>query len=177
MGKLISIGCRARVGKDTIANFIIPILEKNQKYVIHRTSFVKKARDYVADMFPNLKDTDESKDEYREAMISVVKGTLAIDELAFTKDLVKQVKESPDNNIFIVPDLRRFSEYKYCKDHLSDDMFTIRVDRGEKVDMFGEGDMDDDKFYDLIIDNNGTLEELEEKSKDIVNTLIGELYE
>jgi hypothetical protein len=176
MGKMICVGCRKTVGKDTTADYTIPWLES--KYTIIRTSFVGEARDYVSKVFPQFSDNAGNKDEYRDAMISVVKATLDIDELAFTKSLVRRVQESSEDTLFVVPDLRRNSEYSYCKDQLGDSMITIRVDRGEKVDAFGEGDMDDDKFYDLIIDNNGTLEELEEKSKEVVNLINGvKVYE
>jgi|SaaInlStandDraft_1057018.scaffolds.fasta_scaffold27537_2 hypothetical protein len=173
MALLIQISCRKRTGKTTFANMLIPQFEKSGFKTIH-TSFVEPARKYVAKVFPDCPDTDENKDEYREKMIAICKATLDIDELAFTKSLVELVKNTPDDTIIFAPDLRRRCEYDYVQEQLVDESITIRIDRGEipKENSFGEGDMDDDNLYDMIIDNNGTLEELNLRSQIVYQELM-----
>ena len=166
MALLIGIGARKRTGKDTFANYMTPWLLKANK-LVKKISFVEPARRYVKEVFPDCPDTDENKEEYRKRMIAVCKATLDIDPLAYTKSLVTEVKKLPNDCIVFAPDLRRRSEYDYVKKHLPDQFISIRVDRGEidKEASFGEGDMDDDKLYDILIDNNGTLEELNFKAQ------------
>ena len=173
MGILVAIGCRKRTGKDTFAELLIQEIKTiNKTYDIHHSSFIQSARDYVATLLPDLvAHEDERKEEYRAVIIDIVKPILEKDELAYTKHLVKFVKES--NAIVVVSDLRRYSEFKYCKDELGDSMVTIKVERDliNQETSFGEGDMDDREHYDAIVLNNGTVIDLLNDAKEITNKL------
>lgn len=158
---LIAAGCRKRVGKDTFANFLMPHLVPYGN--VTKRSFVEGARKYVAEMFPDVPDNDENKENYRNVMIPIVKATLSQDELVFTKQLVRNFKNAPDNSVFLVPDMRRRIEFDYMRKEIKDQFISVRVDRGEiEEGNFGEGDMDDVP-YDFVMDNNSTLEAFESK--------------
>lgn len=167
---LIAIGARKRTGKGTVAK-LLKAYSKNPLAIIDY-SFIQLGRDYVRKLLPDLVENEENrKEEYRQVMIDVVKPILDVDSLAYTKELVTMVNDT--NAIFIASDLRRLCEYEYCKEHLSNMCKFILVEnpRIEKVESYGEGSIDDHSLWDVVINNDGTLKDLEYKVLQVVRDL------
>ena len=166
---IIMIGARKRQGKDTFADMLKNHLLRPSK----KMSCIQHARETMVKLFPILsmsKDTDD-KDKYRETIISIVDACLKTQELCFAIDLHNRYQLQSD--IFIVPDLRRKCEMDFFKGYLKEEAIFILVDnpRLEKVDSYGEGSIDDHELWDYVVENNGTLEDLESKAKVIAREI------
>lgn len=141
-------------------------------------SCIQYARDMVQDLFPILagtKDSDEKEHQYRDLIISIVDSCLKVSEDCFAIDLLNKytLNAVSSGHSFIVPDLRRKCEMDLFREHLPQDSVFILVDnpRVEKVDSYGEGSIDDHDLWDYIVENNGSLEDLEKKAKKVANDL------
>lgn len=144
----------------------------------NQISFIQPAREFVDNVFYNLSREDKDSGEgltYRQAVINIVDTTLKMDKDAFIKRVVEEVKSVGDDFVIIASDFRRLEEYEYLKKELGDNFVTVRVDKGEKVESYGEGSIDDDKYWDMIIDNNKDLENLQASSKKLWELIKGKI--
>lgn len=92
----------------------------------------------------------------------------------WVKRLINDVKRTNNKSAFVmnfvISDLRFCSEVEQLKAAFGDNLVTVRVNRFDtnpSADA-SENDLNDHKF-DIVIENRGTLEELENKVKEILN--------
>jgi hypothetical protein len=170
----IAIGNRKRMGKDTFADMLSRHLYTKTK----KMSCIQYARDMVSDLFPVLacaKDSDEKEHQYRDLIISIVDSCLKVNEKCFAVDLHNRynLNKVSQNKTFIVPDLRRRCEMDFFREHLPNESVFILVEnpRVEKVDSYGEGSIDDHYLWDYVVENNGSLEDLNNKAKMVAREL------
>lgn len=87
--------------------------------------------------------------------------------------LIKDVKCAQDSGnvqTFVISDLRFRSEVEQLKAAFGDSLVTVRINRFDtnpSADA-SENDLNDHKF-DIVIENRGTLEELDNKIKELLN--------
>ena len=178
----IFIGCRKRTGKDTVAKMLLEYGRANG-IDIFKESCISHARRTMIDLIPQLKNTDDKDKKtingrsYREILIKLVDPILKIDELAFAKNLLKSIEEFHEENfrdfqVFVVPDIRRKSEVDFFRNQLKDKSYFVCVDKNIQKDnnAYGEGFLDDYN-WDMIINNNGTLEDLEKSVIPLINII------
>jgi len=177
-------------GKDTVASFLEKHL-KARNFSVGRASFAFPLKRVVARMiFGNtsretmekiefFKNRDEPLFVYGKKyttmrkVLQYVGDNLReeIDEDIFVKK-TKAIVEESKSDFFIIPDLRFTNELEHFIDGI-----IIRVDRDEvKTDDDHKSETEvalmDDDCFEYIIDNNGTLEELEAQVEKIVFELI-----
>lgn len=197
MGILVGIGCRKRTGKDTLSDMLMNNiadyvskenenleygedgLPTNEVFIgYNQISLIQPAREFVDNVFSSLSREDKDSGEgltYRQAVINIVDTTLKMDKDAFIKRVVEEVKSVGDDFVIIASDFRRLEEYEYLKKELGDNFVTVRVDKGDKVESYGEGSIDDDKYWDMIIDNNKDLEHLQTSSEKLWELIKGKI--
>jgi hypothetical protein len=83
---------------------------------------------------------------------------------------VKRAMEQIDFHPFsVISDLRYKSEVKQLRDKYGSSLLVVRINRFEKSESVDPSERDLDDFqFDIVIENKGTLEELEEKVKVLV---------
>ena len=82
-----------------------------------------------------------------------------------------------DNCKFVISDLRYGSEVQQLKEAFGENLITVRVNRFDTNPSSdaSENDLNDHKF-DIVIENRGTLEELNEKVDSLLRFIHG-IYE
>ena len=168
---LIAIGSKSRIGKDALADILIRLLRKTPFQAYTRISF--------------------SEPVYRIASLIQIQTGKKVEKnvplLQFVGDGLKEVFNDPalwvpeaeekvkgaklQGNSVIITDLRYKEEWDMVKKHK---IITLRLNgerRGEyKGDPNHKSEVDlDDEKWDFIIENDGSLEDLEEKAKGFLN--------
>jgi len=175
--QIILIGGKARSGKDTIADFMYDLLEKEGKKVckIQIGQYIK----YYATKYFGWDGKEETKP--RDLLLKL--GTEIIREKIdpdFHIDrLIQDIRVlSYFYDYFIVSDVRLPNEIEKPKDNF-DNVVTIKMERysdelnSRQKSHITEIALDDYDGFDFIVKNDGTLEELEEKTKDILKKIGG----
>ena len=166
-----------RSGKDTIADFMYDLLEKEGKKVckIQIGQYIK----YYATKYFGWDGKEETKP--RDLLLKL--GTEIIREKIdpdFHIDrLIQDIRVlSYFYDYFIVSDVRLPNEIEKPKDNF-DNVVTIKMERysdelnSRQKSHITEIALDDYDGFDFIVKNDGTLEELEEKTKDILKKIGG----
>ena len=175
--QVILIGGKARSGKDTIADFMYDILEQEGKKVckIQIGQYIK----YYATRYCGWDGREETKP--RDLLLKI--GTEIIREKIdpeFHIDrLIQDIRVlSYFYDYFIVSDVRLPNEIEKPKSNF-ENVCTIRMERysdelnSAQKQHITEVALDNYDGFDFIINNDGTLEELEEKAKDILKKIGG----
>ena len=175
--KIYGIAGKARSGKDTIADFMYDLLEKEGKKVckIQIGQYIK----YYATKYFGWDGKEETKP--RDLLLKL--GTEIIREKIdpdFHIDrLIQDIRVlSYFYDYFIVSDVRLPNEIEKPKDNF-DNVVTIKMERysdelnSRQKSHITEIALDDYDGFDFIVKNDGTLEELEEKTKDILKKIGG----
>jgi len=175
---IILIGHKKRQGKDTFAQLLIEELAfrgvKTRKF-----AFADAMKDIVADMFDIDRNTldyyknkpervvfDSQITDFRKLLQKFGSGKMKdIFGKSIWRDIV--IKQFDKDSVNIVTDFR-FPE-EYIKG-----AFTIKVDRGveNNDEHISEKALDNFKF-DYIVDNSGSLEDLNKEVKKVANLIIG----
>ena len=167
------VGGKARSGKDTISDFMQKELEKDGKKVcrLQVSSYIK----YYAQKYFGWDGSEETKP--RELLIELGTDIIRnkIDENFHINRLIQDIKVlSYFFDSFIVSDIRFPVEIEKVKENY-DDVITIKMIREsdelteEQKKNRTETALDSYDGFDYVVDNNGTLEELEQKGIEIVN--------
>ena len=175
--QIILIGGKARSGKDTIADFMSDLLEKEGKKVckIQIGQYIK----YYATRYFGWDGKEESKP--RDLLMKL--GTEIIREKIdpdFHIDrLIQDIRVlSYFYDYFIVSDVRLPNEIEKPKSNF-ENVVTIKMERySDELNSIQkkhitEIALDEYDGFDFVINNDGSLEELEEKAKDILKKIGG----
>lgn len=184
----IAISGKARSGKDTSAKIIKKFL--NEKlFTVSKFAFADDIKIIAKVLFPQLTEDQLYGDSVnrdfticenttiRKLAQEIGKFGRNFDEDIWVKNTLYKVKTS---NAFckIISDLRFVNEYNLLKEN---DFKLIRIKRnidyGLNKDQYkdvSEVDQDNllDEQFDLVIDNNGSVYDLEAKLKHFIDTLI-----
>lgn len=178
--QIILIGGKARSGKDTIADIMINELKKQDKKVarLQVGQYIK----YYATKYFGWDGSEESKprDLLNKLGTDIIRNK--IDPDFHIDRLIQDIKVlSYFYDIFIISDIRFPVEIEKTCDSF-DNVITIKMKRESdelndaQKKHVSETILDNYDGFDYVIDNNGTLDELEEKAKGIL-TEIGDLDE
>lgn len=178
MTPLIFIICgKARVGKDTVGGFIIDYLKENNHKPV-RMAYAKYLKMYAIDYF-NWDGRDETKprDLLQELGTEIIR--LKMNKPNFLVNRVVEDIEILSNyfDSFVICDAREEKEITTLKEKF-DNVISIKVNR--EVDIltdkqkthYTETALDKYNEYDYIINNDGSLDELNEKVVLILKELI-----
>lgn len=177
----IAISGKIGSGKDTVSDMFVNI--SNNQFI--KTAFAKKVKQIVsilAGVEYDLTLSQEGKNSYIDIFnctLGELLQKIGTDVMRdnFDKDVwIKALLADIDNNKnYIISDLRFKNEANILKQH---GFILIRVNRiNNTVDTIrnreheSETNLDDYTDFDYIIENNSTLEDLENKVKNILNEI------
>ncbi len=176
--KIIMICGKARSGKDTLADYLIKELQNKKTCRIQISQYIK----YYAMKYFGWDGKDETKprDLFNKLGTEIIRNK--IDPNFHINRLIEDLEVlSYFYDTFIISDVRFPVEIEKVKEKYSN-VYTIKVQRdsnelteSQKKEI-SETALDNYTDYDYFIDNNGTLEELESKAKDLLKK-IGEANE
>lgn len=190
----IAISGKAKTGKDTVADFMLDYLFVNKNlHYMYVTAFADPIKKIAQNMFPKIADEVLwGPSENRNAIIPE-----AFDENGNTLTCRKLLldigkngrKYNPDiwiESIFdfldskkrdaqIIKDLRFKNEFKKCKEKGFILVRIVRPDNDYKSKDISEIDLDDvpDSKFDYVIVNNSSLNDLEKKTKEVIDLIVG----
>ncbi len=171
--KVIMICGKARSGKDTLADFIINHLENKKPCKVQIGQYIK----YYAMKYFGWDGEEETKP--RDLLIHLGTDIIRnkIDQNFYINRLVQDLEVlSYFYDTFIVSDVRFPVEIEKVKEKY-DNVVTIKIERdSEELNEsqkknITETALDDYNNYDYFINNNGTLEELENEAKNIIKKI------
>ena len=174
--KIIMISGKARSGKDTLADFLIKDLEEKNKKVckVQIGQYIK----YYAMKYFGWDGEEETKP--RDLLIHLGTDIIRnkIDPNFHINRLIQDIEVlSYFYDTFIVSDVRFPVEIEKVKEKYND-VLTIKIERestelteSQKANIT-ETALDSFNDYDIVIDNNGTLEELQEKATSIIQKVV-----
>lgn len=179
----IAISGKARSGKNTLAEQIIEILEQDCKTF----AFADPVKEIVMIMFPTsnpehlwgpsefrstlLPGTEFS---YRDLLLELGALGRRYCQNAWINATMSIVdKYLFDHNNAIISDVRFLNELQAVKEN---GFYTIRIIRPENsynIDDISEKDLDDvpDGEFDFVLVNDGSLEELNTKTRDLLHSI------
>lgn len=172
---LIALGHEKRVGKDTVADYLVNV------FGFTRVSFALKLKLIVKDIYPNLNEKQlfgDEKDMFdtmiemspRDAMIRV--GTTLrnhFGENVFVK-AVEQWLDKLDGLNVIVTDVRYPNEFEMIRARKGNLIKLVRKTTEEKIKHVSETGLQNAK-WDFVVENNGTKEELYETFTHVLDTI------
>ena len=181
--KVIMISGKSGHGKDTVAQMMKEILEKDNKRVliIHFADLVKHyARDYY--------NWNGQKDEAGRALLQKIGTTIMRTHYPtyWAEIIAKFISAANEWDCVIIPDLRFQNEFETICEH-NINCETIRIERynqdgtpyinpnmtEEQLNHVSETQLDDFAFN-WIIENRGSLEDLEDSIKLILEKIMKE---
>ena len=187
---ICGISARARSGKDTLANYLQDVF--NEKYnrrfklVAFAEALKKMCRENfdlsIEQLWGNAKEIPDKKykkmglGEYwtpREIMQEIGEFYRKIDYDFWVRTLDNYIESNKFKDV-IITDIRYINECRYVK---SKQGFLIKIVRDVDNKIHGsnhesETNLDNYRDFDLIISNNGTINDLKDASVNIVEALI-----
>lgn len=174
--KIIIVSGKARHGKDTICSYIKEVCEESNLKVIN-LSFGSYIKEYVKKI-TGWDGSEETKETVRSVLQQVGTEVVRdnIDENFFVKRLMDDIKVySYFFDIVTVSDARLVNEIEIPKS-VFENVVSINVIRTNFESNLSlteqkhrtETGLDNYNNYDYKIVNNGTLEELKQKVKDLI---------
>jgi hypothetical protein len=176
---LVLIGGKLKTGKTTSANYIQDKLSTLYPSLsVEHTAFAKPIKEIAYSVF----HWDGNKDEKGRRLLQVI-GTEAGRE--YNENIwVEYLENYILGNLFIpnimlVDDWRFPNEKEYFEKNFMFDVLTVKINRINNPALSEDGMQhisenslpEDQSYYDFIVDNNGSLEELHNKLDGIINHL------
>lgn len=172
---IIGIAGKAQSGKSTSGKIIKSLLETNKKVVSIRP-LAAKLKQICEDLFgwdgdKGLYYDDNGKliqDKGRQLLINVgtdkmrqVRPTVWVDYVLKHLNDFSYFEKKPD--VVIIDDVRFRNEVEKIKNSGADKIILIKIERDlqENIDDISEKDLDGYIGFDLVLENNETLEDLE----------------
>ncbi len=168
------ISGKARTGKDTVASIIKKnCVQKNLKHINLQFSF------YIKQYALKITDWDGSEETKPREFLQTL-GTEIIRQQIDSDFFIKRVDEdikvySKFFDIITISDVRLIDEIEYFRKNY-DSMISIHIKRDlEKTKENSvhqtEIELDNYNKFDYVIDNNGSLKELEDKVNEILKRI------
>ena len=169
-------------GKNTVCSLLDKILRRKW-YETQTVAFANPIKAVVCDAFNLI--SDEEYDLFKRSEFSILNRTVEgrhllrsfgmlmrhYDDMQFIKYVEQRIRMYP-NKITLISDLRFTNEIDWCI------MNKIPIIKVISDDTEADGHVSEvgipDKYCTFIIENNGTLRELEEKVSKVVETIIEE---
>lgn len=183
---VIGLSGKSGSGKDTITD-IIQKLTIKKDFIVYKNSFAKSIKDILVfnlGVFDNYKEIEKNKNSkdyipnftiYGEPMTTrqALQNIGEEFKKIFGKDIwIKSLKNNIGNDykynsiLIIITDVRFENEFDFVKNELGGKMILVTSPNSNNYEHISEKPIN--KEYDYIIENSGTLEELENKVKEIL---------
>lgn len=167
---IIMICGKARSGKDTLADFLYNNLENSKPCKVQISQYIKYyAMKYFGwDGSEDTKPRDLLNTLGTDIIRNKINPNFHINRLLEDLEVLSYFYDT-----FIISDVRFPIEIEKVKEKYKN-VTTIKIERNSdelnesQKSNVTETALDDYDDYDIKIDNNGTLEELEEKAKEII---------
>lgn len=160
MPKVILISGYAGSGKDTFVNFCLNTFHATDINNVKKYAFAKPIKDIAIKYF----GWDGKKDKKgRQLLIDIGQAGRKYNPDIWVDKTIKEI-ENDNPEIAIISDWRFKNEFeKMVKKFGRENVITIRVKRDgiKAVNDISEHDLDDFHKFDLMVENNGTLNDLE----------------
>ena len=187
----VLIGGLAGSGKDTVAKIMDLFLSENG-YIVKTYHFATKLKEIIAELEPlhnfyrengwdfSIDNLYKQKTPYSRTLMQVIGTELfrSIDRDIWARSLFSAVSSSSEYDrmsVIIIPDYRFSNEYEVAKRY-SEKVLRVGVVRqgldtsGECYKHSSETSLSNDD-YDYIINNNGTLAELQKSVYNLITKL------
>lgn len=167
-------------GKNTVCSLLDKILRRKW-YETQTVAFANPIKEVVCDAFNLI--SDEEYDLFKRSEFKILDRTVNgrhllrsfgmlmrhYDDMQFIKYVEREIRKYP-NKITLISDLRFENEIAWC---IMNDIPIIKV---ISDDTEADGHVSEvgipDKYCTFIIENNGTMKDLETKVQQIVDTII-----
>jgi phosphomevalonate kinase len=180
---IIFISGYARSGKDTVANTIIDLYGKNRCVQLAFADTIKEMASNIYQL--NIKFFHYPyKDQYipqiygtpRDLLIQLGYSKRNQDPFYWAKIVGTKIKNQP-GKIYIISDMRYQNEYKYFKIRFPMwKMITFRISRQSENSNDGSDPLITKMKFDHYIKNDGTLKDLRDKIKDVLDKHLHTTY-
>ena len=186
MKKVFLIHGFKRSGKDTIAKILQEELS-NSKII----SLASPIKNILQEMFgltteelETIKDKEtlfiysydeniiKKKNRFRHYIITLGQELKKINPYIWSEFVLQEIyKDINEYDYFVIPDVRFFEEeYMFLRRELPFDIITIKVKKnGIESDGTEPEKGIDDKYFDYVIENNGTINDLRKQVIRIIN--------
>lgn len=173
--KIVLIGGKARVGKDTFADYLYEELEKNGKKPVKMqiSQYIK----YYAIKYFDWDGEEETKPRELLQHLGTEIIRNKIDKYFHIDRLIQDIRVlSYYYDYFIISDVRLEEEIEKPKKEFND-VVSIKIERENDVltkkeqSHITEIGLDNYNDFDYIIENNGTIEELKNKAIDLLKEM------
>lgn len=160
MKKLFILNAYPSSGKDEFKKYVSTYIPT------YSTSIINEVKTFANDLYG-----ESVKDDERRKLLSEIENFLAeVYNIPYQLTSAKVDWFLKSNKEVMIIDVRKPHVIKELVDALGFETILIRRNKHHKAD--NDADMFvEDYEYDYIIENNGTLEELEEKAKEFVKNL------
>ncbi len=165
------ISGQARAGKDTAATTIGAIAaQHNLKQINLQISF------YIKEYAKRISDWDGSEETKPRQLLQHLGTEIIrnkIDEYLFIRRIDEDIQVYTNFfDVITISDIRLKAELDYFKNKYQDRVVVLHIVRGAKITEHNEHrtekELKDYQDFDYIIENNGTIKELQEKITAIV---------
>lgn len=166
---IVGVSGKAQTGKDTIGNILV------KKYGFTRVASADALKRIARNIFGWDALKDERGRRFLQDLAMAVRGynkdywiNLALQDI--NRSIALHGKENVN---FVVTDVRFLNEVEYLKDHGAT---IIRINRPDvpKLDHVSETELDDYTAFNFVIENTGTINDLEKDIDTIYGALNGQ---
>ena len=174
MYRIIGIAGKAKAGKDTLADYLCWNTDKDYEKV-HFADILKEGAKQICQLDWWAVNTQEGKESTIPWLNMTVRELLQKFGTAIRKEVdpdfwVKALLNRYIDDDIIIADVRFPNEAKAIKD-AGGLLVRINRDGAGAGNHISEIALDDYTDWDLVIDNNGTIEDLYKKGKEILNLI------
>lgn len=188
--KVFLISGKFQAGKNTFSEYMKEIIEKKTNYKVSLESYAQLLKESCCEDFKllieylnslNVKELKTKKENFFENKNTLTRILLQlygtnifrnrIDNDYWVKKTIGKIKQINSEVVFLT-DVRFENEISLPENDKDFDCVAIRIERdierpANLVNHSSEISLDNYKFWDYIVENNGTLEELKESSKEV----------
>ena len=186
---IVLLSGKAQNGKSTASQYISEQINKRAfgSVTVTIKPFAKALKDLCTDLFGWDGDkgmyADENgkiiEDKGRRLLINVAFVLRGIRPTVWAETVVKNIKATImwKPNVFIIDDMRYKNELELMNKEFPKNLLTVRINstRVVPIDDPSEKDLDGQMSWDIIINNNGTIEEYYSSLELVVNEVIRRL--
>lgn len=170
MTNIILLNGSAQAGKDTFADFMHELAPKYKRIVVH-ISTITKIKQIAKQHF----NWDSIKDDRGRKLLSDLERA----RIEYTPNyIIDYISENlaffDSTSGILIIDARDIDKIKIAKEHFKDQVKTLLIRRPNIPVPDNVADQNVDNFeYDYIIDNNGTLDDLKNKTEEFLHDFKG----
>lgn len=174
--KIFLIAGKARNGKDTLAEFILEEYAKRNKATLNLAfgSYIKMYAQKITDWDGN--EETKPREFLQYLGTDIIRNT--IDDLFFVNRICEDIKVySYFFDTLVISDVRFIKELE-IPTAMFENVIKIKIKRKNTSELTkkqqnhqSEIDLDNYTDYDYVINNDGTLEDLKEKTKKIIEVI------